>query len=80
MFTVANVIVDATGFNGNLSVTDTNQQLVNKKFDDLVLSSSIAFSVAGGMNEIPFYPKNAQTFTGVTKDYGNYGFKSGQMY
>ena len=66
--TAANVIVDATGFNGNLAPTDTNQQLVNQKIDDLVLVSSIAFSVAGGLNEIPFYPKNAQIFTSVTKD------------
>lgn len=39
--TAANVIVDATGFNGNLSVTDTNQQAVNQKFDDLDLSIAI---------------------------------------
>lgn len=38
--TAANIIVDATGFNGNLAPTDTNQQLVNQKFDDLVLVDS----------------------------------------
>ena len=30
--------------------------------------SDIAFSIAGGMNEIPFYPKKSQIFTSVTKD------------
>ena len=33
--TAANVLVDATGFNGNLATTDNNQQLVNQKIDDL---------------------------------------------
>lgn len=33
--TAANVIVDATDFNGNLATTDTNQKLVNQKFDAL---------------------------------------------
>lgn len=37
-FTAANLPVDAAGFNGNLTTSDTNVQLVSQKLDDLILS------------------------------------------
>lgn len=44
--TAANTTVDATGFNGNLTTADTNQQLVNQKFDDLIVGHIIKDSTS----------------------------------
>jgi len=51
--TAANVIVDATGFNGNLATTDTNQQSVNQKVDALpIFSTDSTLVVNAGIAKI----------------------------
>jgi len=50
--TAANVSVDVTLFNGNLASTDTNQQSVNQKLDDLPIAKRRIADLANSANVI----------------------------
>ena len=48
----ADLVVDATGFNNNLGATDTNQQLVNQKVNDLPISKRRIADLVNSANVI----------------------------
>ena len=63
--TAANVIVDATGFDGNLAPTDTNQQLVNEKVDDLPIWKNDVTAWAGNETTLTLTSQKRRLFGSV---------------